>query len=235
MARPGRGLAGERARHRQPARRRAAPSARSARARRLDGRGVRRAAAVPTPGRRADRARLALRGVEGCRRAGGAAGRPDRSRRRRRARLPARGPGARRAVCGRLLDAAARGAGARRRRTLRVGNLDAERDIGDVRDVVRRTAAARPERAGGRLQRRDRATPRDRRRRRHPRRARAVPVEVEPDPARMRPADLPVIAGDPAPPERARRAGSRRSRSSKRSPTRSRPREQPSRRQDCER
>ena len=82
---------------------------------------------------------------------------------------------------------------------LRVGNLDAERDIGDVRDVVRayrllldrsvpagvyNVATGRTARLADVVDTLVELT--------------TVPVDVQPDPERMRPADLPVIAGDPS-------------------------------------
>lgn len=82
---------------------------------------------------------------------------------------------------------------------LRVGNLEVTRDLTDVRDVVEAYAAlierGRPGAAynvcrgeGVRL-----ADVVERLRTRA-----RVPIAVEPDPARMRPADLPYLVGDPA-------------------------------------
>jgi GDP-4-dehydro-6-deoxy-D-mannose reductase len=82
---------------------------------------------------------------------------------------------------------------------LRVGNLEAERDIGDVRDTVRayrllldrsvpggvyNVATGRTVRLADVVERLVALA--------------AVPIEVEPDPARMRPADIAAIAGDPS-------------------------------------
>jgi len=82
---------------------------------------------------------------------------------------------------------------------LKVGNLQVTRDLTDVRDVVAGYAALLARgRAGaaynvcrGEGVRLDDLVERLRARAR-------VPVRVEPDPARMRPADLPYLVGDPA-------------------------------------
>ena len=118
---------------------------------------------VPTPETAPCPAHFALRRVEGGRRACGGPVRAHRLGRRRRPRLPARRPGAGRAIRGRLVgrpDRARRGSrardGARRR------PQSPRRDITDVRDVTPSVrGAARPVRAGWDLQRRLRARGRD--------------------------------------------------------------------------
>ncbi|HET7225201.1 MAG TPA: GDP-mannose 4,6-dehydratase, partial [Candidatus Eisenbacteria bacterium] len=83
--------------------------------------------------------------------------------------------------------------------TLAVGNLDVVRDIGDVRDVARAYAALLERGRAGvayNVCRGEGVSLADV--------ARAlvdrarVPVEIVPDPARMRPADVPWLVGDPA-------------------------------------
>ena len=81
---------------------------------------------------------LALRRVEGGRRARGRAGRPFAgARRRRRPRVPARGARSRRTVRDRFLDAPDSRARARGGGELRSATFARERDITDVRDVCR--------------------------------------------------------------------------------------------------
>jgi len=83
--------------------------------------------------------------------------------------------------------------------TLRVGNLDARRDLTDVRDVVRAYALLAEVGVSGGIYNVASGVARPVRWLLDELVARArVAVRVEPDPARMRPSDLPVLAGDPS-------------------------------------
>jgi len=80
---------------------------------------------------------------------------------------------------------------------LRVGSLDARRDLTDVRDVVRAYALLAAQGVPGMVYNVASGVARPVRWILDELVARArVPVRVEPDPARMRPADLPVLVGD---------------------------------------
>ena len=148
------------------------------------------------------------------------------ARRRRRAGVQPRGPGPRRALRRRLLDAPDRPAGGRgRRHPARRRPLGRARPPRRARRLPRLPAAARPLRSGRHLQRRARAgTVDDGARRRAAGRARArAGARRARRGARApgrHPAAVPATRRSCAP----RPAGSPRSRSSRRSPTRSRPR-----------
>ena len=81
---------------------------------------------------------------------------------------------------------------------IKVGNLDAERDLTDVRDTVRAYAMLMDQGSPGTLYNVASGTA-------HPTRAvldtllgyARVPIRVEVDPARLRPIDIPVLVGDP--------------------------------------
>jgi GDP-4-dehydro-6-deoxy-D-mannose reductase len=80
---------------------------------------------------------------------------------------------------------------------LRVGNLDARRDVTDVRDVVRAYALLAERGAAGTIYNVASGVARPVRWLLDELVARArLPVRVEPDPARLRPSDLPVLVGD---------------------------------------
>ena len=80
---------------------------------------------------------------------------------------------------------------------IRVGNLDAERDVLDVRDVVRAYAALMEGGAPGTIYNVASGVARPIRAVLDALVARArVPIRVETDPARMRPNDIPVLVGD---------------------------------------
>jgi GDP-4-dehydro-6-deoxy-D-mannose reductase len=80
---------------------------------------------------------------------------------------------------------------------LRVGNLDARRDLTDVRDVVRAYALLAQRGVPGTVYNVASGVARPVQWVLDELVARArVPVRVEPDPARLRPSDLPVLVGD---------------------------------------
>lgn len=81
---------------------------------------------------------------------------------------------------------------------LRVGNLDAERDVTDVRDVVRAYAALMDRGTPGEIYNVASGTARTIRSVMEALIARArVPVRIETDPARLRPSDTAIIVGNP--------------------------------------
>ena len=116
LGRSGRGVARERPRHGQPARGGSHAGAGGARARGLDGRGLRPGRGDSDDRGRPGRADHPVRRVEGGGRGCGRADAAGGSRRRRRARLPARRAGARRALRRRLVVGADRACGGARRR-----------------------------------------------------------------------------------------------------------------------
>ena len=82
---------------------------------------------------------------------------------------------------------------------IRVGNLDAERDLLDVRDTVRAYAGLMASGESGRVYNVASGIARPVRLLLDALVSRArVPVRVETDPARLRPNDIPVLVGDPA-------------------------------------
>jgi GDP-4-dehydro-6-deoxy-D-mannose reductase len=86
----------------------------------------------------------------------------------------------------------------RQEAVIRVGNVDAVRDIMDVRDTVRAYAAAMTSGAAGAIYNVASGVGRPVRHILDALVARArVPVRIESDPARMRPSDIPVLIGDP--------------------------------------
>ncbi len=151
--------------------------ARGARARRLDGRGVRPGRADSDDRGRPGRTDLAVRGVEG-----GGRGRPRRRRSAPGSTSSSRAPSS---TKGRAVTSGSPSARGRRRSCAprrpaaapsRSGDLTARRDITDVRDVVRAYGATpRPVRARRHVQRRLGPGRRDARGARHPRRPRRVP------------------------------------------------------------
>jgi len=81
---------------------------------------------------------------------------------------------------------------------LRVGNLDAERDVTDVRDIARAYAALMEHGTAGEVYNVASGTRRTIRSVMEALIARArIPVRVETDPARLRPSDTPIIVGNP--------------------------------------
>jgi GDP-4-dehydro-6-deoxy-D-mannose reductase len=80
---------------------------------------------------------------------------------------------------------------------IRVGNLDARRDISDVRDVVRAYAALMATGERGAIYNIGSGTSRTMRSVLDALIARStVPVRIEPDASRMRPADIPVLTAN---------------------------------------
>ena len=80
---------------------------------------------------------------------------------------------------------------------IRVGNLDARRDICDVRDVVRAYAALMTSGAAGTVYNVGSGTSRTMRSVLDELLARSkMPVRIEPDPSRMRPSDVPVLTAN---------------------------------------
>jgi GDP-4-dehydro-6-deoxy-D-mannose reductase len=80
---------------------------------------------------------------------------------------------------------------------IRVGNLDAHRDLTDVRDIVRAYAALMASGERGAIYNVGSGTARPIRSVLDALVARAkVPVRIEPDPARMRPTDIPVLTAN---------------------------------------
>jgi GDP-4-dehydro-6-deoxy-D-mannose reductase len=82
---------------------------------------------------------------------------------------------------------------------IRVGNLEAERDITDVRDIVRAYALLMERGASGTVYNVASGVARSMRAVLDGLRERArVPVDVTIDPDRLRPHDIPVLVGNPA-------------------------------------
>jgi GDP-4-dehydro-6-deoxy-D-mannose reductase len=80
---------------------------------------------------------------------------------------------------------------------IKVGNLDARRDLTDVRDVVRAYVALMQNGASGQIYNVASGVGRSVREILDALRSRSrVPVQIEVDPARMRPNDVPVVIGD---------------------------------------
>ncbi|HEY6361386.1 MAG TPA: GDP-mannose 4,6-dehydratase, partial [Vicinamibacterales bacterium] len=81
---------------------------------------------------------------------------------------------------------------------IKVGNLDAERDLTDVRDTVRAYAMLMEQGAPGTLYNIASGVAHSTRAVLDTLLSRArVPIRVEVDPARLRPNDIPVLVGDP--------------------------------------